>query len=120
MSNLPRPEINSDTEVRDFFDGYFIQPISFPSNELDATIGYFKGRGFDDVSANAVSVVILRQAKVDNIKIFELLDSLKNISDVKLLGAVVEILNYDREAVSVLGYRFPKEFDSYESRNIRL
>lgn len=120
MSNLPNVERSPDSEIREFFDGYFVQSLSFPSNELDATVGYFKSRGFDDVSANAVAAIILRQAKVDNIKIFELLDQLQGISDARLTAGIVEILNFDREPISVLGFRQPKTFESFETRNIRV
>jgi hypothetical protein len=119
-SNLPSTESNPDKELREFFDGYFVRPLSFPSNELDATVGYFKSRGFGDVAANAVAVVLLRQAKTDGVKIFELLDKLQNISDSQLTAAIVEILNYDREAISALGFRRPKEFNGFETRNILL
>lgn len=120
MSNLPSNESNPDKETRDFFDGYFVRSLSFPSNELDATIGYFKSRGFEEVAAGAVAVVLLRQAKTDGVKIFELLDKLQNISDSQLTSAIVEILNYDREAISTLGFRRLKEFNGFESRNILL
>jgi hypothetical protein len=120
MSNLPSIERSPDTEIREFFDGYFVQSISFPSNELDATVGYFKSRGFDEVSANAVAAIILRQAKVDGVKIFELLDQLQGLSDSRLTAGIIEILNFDREPISVLGFRQPKTFDSFETRNIRV
>ena len=118
MSNLPSVERSPDTEIREFFDGYFVQSLSFPSNELDATVGYFKSRGFDEISANAVAAIILRQAKVDGVKIFELLDQLQGLSDSKLTAGIVEILNFDRESISVLGFRQPRIFNNFETRNI--
>lgn len=118
MSSLPSQEISADLELREFFDGYFTTSLSFLANDLDATVGYFRSRGFDEVSANAISAVLLRQVKRDGLKIFQLLDKLKGIEDSQLTAAIIEILNYDREPISVLGFKEPKKFISYEVRNI--
>lgn len=118
MSNLPPLEQNPDKETRDFFDAYFVRTLTYPSNELDATIGFFESRGFDNVSARSVSATLLKQVKTDGIKIFELLDKLKKLSNEQLYAGILEILNYDRENISSLGFKSPKVYESYEIRNI--
>jgi hypothetical protein len=118
MSNLPPLEQNPDKETRLFFDTYFTKPLTYPSNELDATVGFFESRGFDTVAARSIGVTLLQQAKVDGLKIFELLDKIKNLSNPQIYAGVLEILNYDRERTSVLGYKLSKVYDNYEIRNI--
>ena len=56
-SNLPPLEQNPDKETRLFFDAYFTKSLSYPSNELDATVGFFENRGFDPVSARSVGLL---------------------------------------------------------------
>jgi hypothetical protein len=42
-SNLPQNLINIDStdKVRNFFDSYFIRPITYPAAEIDAVVGFF-------------------------------------------------------------------------------
>lgn len=120
MSNLPPLEQNPDKETRLFFDAYFTRTLTYPSNELDATVGFFESRGFDSIAARSIGVTLLRQAKTDGLKIFELLDKIKNLSNSQIYAGVLEILNYDRESTSVLGFKRSRVYDNYEVRNILL
>jgi hypothetical protein len=52
-----------------------------------------------------VSTVLLKQAKLDNIPIFKILDTIANFDVMKLSSLVGEILNNNRTATSVLGFR---------------
>ena len=53
--NLPLPqESNSSTDVKQFFDKFFVHQISFPSNQIDAVVGFFLKRNFDVDSARSV------------------------------------------------------------------
>jgi hypothetical protein len=121
MSTLPTSNDNKDSseEVRSFFDKYFTGQLTFPSNQVDAVIGFFMKRGFSDLSARSTSIVLLNQAKVDNVNVFQLLDTLKGLTDVQLSGVVTEILNASREATSILGYKILATEETLESRNIR-
>ena len=116
-NNLPTPQdIVDDTKL--FFDKFFQKEIAFPSNEIDATVGFFLKRGFDQDSARSTAIVILNQAKIDNVPTFQLLDSLKSLTDVQLSQIVAQVLNGYREKISLLGYRIANLADTYESRNI--
>jgi hypothetical protein len=118
-SNLPTPQLTDSTSsVKQFFDKFFVHEVSFPSNQIDAVIGFFLKRGFDTDSARSTSIVLLNQARVDNVNVFTLLDTLKALSDVQLSQVVAEVLNAYRENVSVLGYRVAAVADTFESRNI--
>ena len=122
MSNLPSQQIpplpDSSTDVKQFFDKYYVRPVSFPAAEIDATVGFFLKNGFDLQSARSVSIVLLNQARADNVNVFELIESLKQLSDVELSQVVAQVLNAYREKVSLLGYRIAPLVDTYESRNI--
>jgi hypothetical protein len=118
-SNLPLDIItDSTTEVKQFFDKYYTTKVSFPSNQIDAVVGFFVKHGFDKQSATSTGIVLLNQARIDNVSVFELLDSLKALNDVQLSQVVAQILNSYREKTSLLGYRIAQTTDEYESRNI--
>jgi hypothetical protein len=118
--NLP-PSLTSDSseEVRSFFNRYFQHQITFPSNQIDAVIGYFLKRGFQEQAAKSTAIVLLNQARVDNVSVFKLLDTLKGLTDTQLSQVVTEILNIYRERSSMLGFKIIKNDETTESRNIR-
>ena len=41
MSNLPKQTNDSQQPVREFFDNYFNENLTFPGAEVDAVVGYF-------------------------------------------------------------------------------
>ena len=79
MSGLPIRNISkkSDEEVRLFFDRYYTKPISLTDNDLNSVVGFFEAKGFDNSSATAVGITLLNQAKLDGIKVYKLLETLK-------------------------------------------
>ena len=118
-TNLPpQTTNNSSQEVKQFFDKYYINQISFPSSQIDAVVGFFLQHGFDPESARSTGIVLLNQDREDSVNVFELIDTLKTLSDIQLSQVVAQILNAYREKVSVLGYRVAGIVDEYESRNI--
>ena len=117
--NLPPATISdSSAEVKQFFDKFFVHQVSFPSNQIDAVVGFFLKRSFDLESARSTAIVLLNQARIDNVKVFELIDTLKTLTDVQLSQVVAQVLNAYREKVSLLGYRIAPIVDTYEARNI--
>lgn len=118
-NSLPTPaERNSDKKVTEVFDNYFNRKLSFPSNEVDAVIAFFEKRGFEKSAAIATSTSLLNQAKIDGVKVFTLIDTLKGFNDVQLSAVVAEILNYSRLRTSVLGYKIAGSTEKLERRNI--
>jgi hypothetical protein len=118
-SNLPTKSIeDSGDAVRTFFNNYFNQTISFPAEQIDAVIGFFKKRGFDDLASNSTAIVLLQQSRIDNIDVFTLVDTLKGLSDVQLSAVVAEVLNYNRQKNSTLGYKQQDASELLEKRNI--
>jgi hypothetical protein len=118
-SNLPVPQnTDSSQAVKLFFNNYFNEAISFPASEIDAVVGFFKKRGFDDLASNSTAIVLLQQAKIDDVEVFRLLDTLKGLTEIQLSSVVAEVLNYNRQKNSTLGYRQQDTSDSLEKRNV--
>lgn len=118
-SNLPATDpSDSAEEVRSFFDKYFAHQITFPSNQIDAVLGFFLKRGFDEQSAKSTSIVLLNQARIDNVNPFQLIDTLSGLEDVELSQVVTEVLNLYREKSSSLGFKINVTEETFESRNI--
>jgi hypothetical protein len=118
MSNLPLNNTTNNQEVKTFFDKFFLNQITFPSNQIDAVLGFFIKRGFGEQAARSTGIVLLNQAKLDGVNIFELLDKIKSLNDSQLSQVVTEVLNYYRIQTSVLGYKVSNDTDTFENRNI--
>lgn len=118
MSNIPTQITDSSEFVKQFFDKFYLNQLTFPSNQIDATVGFFLKRGFDLESARSVSIVLLNQAKIDNVNVFQLIDTLKGLADVQLSQVVAQILNSYREKTSLLGYKVSPLVTVYDVRNI--
>ena len=120
MSNLPSTPVSkrSDKEIQNYFDSYFSKPLSFPSNELDAVVGFFEQRGFEKSASIAVAGTLLKQAKLDAVNVFKILDTLKGLDSVQLSTIVAEILNYNRPKTSSLGVQRTPTTNLTEQRNI--
>lgn len=110
---------DSAEEMRSFFDKYFLHQITFPTNQIDAVVGYFLKRGFDEQAARSTAIVLLNQASIENVHPFKIVDTLKGVTDSQLNAVVSEILNVYREKTSSLGFRDPTILETLESRNIR-
>ena len=117
--NLPK-EVKTDSadQTKQFFNQYFSAPLSFSANEVDAVLGFFESRDFEKSAAQSISTVLMQQAKIDGVKVFELLDTLKGLNSIQLSNVVTEIMNYNREKISTIGYKIDEVADRTEARNI--
>ena len=104
-TNLPRKpdERDSGVVVKRYFNTFYGKELAFPSNDVDAVIGFLENKGFD---------------KLDGIKVFELLDTLKGLDKLQLSYTVTQVLNFNRQKISTLGYRVTDTRKPTESRNI--
>jgi hypothetical protein len=120
MSNNLPPSTTSDSaeEVRNFFDKYFLHQITFPTNQIDAVVGFFLKRGFDDNAARSTAIVLLNQARIENVSPFKLVDTLKGLTSAQLSNVVTEVLNVYRDRSSSLGFKMIQTTETTESRNI--
>lgn len=109
--------LTSDQKVNKVFDQYFTGSQNFPSNEVDAVVGFFENRGFEKVAAVSTATTLLTQAKLDNVKVFELLDTLKGLESIQLSAVVAQVINYNRPSTSTIGFT-REEQNKTEKRNI--
>lgn len=119
IGNLPNTQVvDSSSEVKQFFDKFYVNKVSFPTDQIDAVVGFFLKRDFDIESARSTAIVLLNQARIDNVNVFVLLDTMKTLTDIQLSQVVAQVLNAYREKTSLLGYRIEPLVDIYETRNI--
>jgi len=112
------PSTDSASEVKQFFDQYFSNPIQYSSNEVDSVVGFFTKRGFDQQASISVATTLLQQAKVEKKPVFQLLDTLKGLDSIQLSKLIAAILNSNRSYTSALGYVNNENVETTESRNI--
>jgi len=120
MSSLPKEKPNNfnDKGVTKFFNTYFSDSISFPTSQVDAVVTFFTKRGFDKTAAISVATTLLQQAKLDEVNVFKLLDTLTGLDEIQLSAIVTEVLNYNRPKTSTLGFKRTESADKIEKRNI--
>lgn len=117
VTDISKPQ-DSSQNTKILFDRYFTKEISYPSNEVDAVVGFFTQRGFEQTAAVSIAGILLQQAKIDRVNVFALLDSLKSFDKPKLSNLVTVILNENRSKISKLGYKLVSVEENIESRNI--
>jgi hypothetical protein len=117
FSNLPINNNNLESTIQ-AFDAYYSTPIEINATAYAAMTGYFNSKGFDITAAEAISTIIMRQARQDSYDPMKILDSLRGLSDVELSGIVAEILNYNRLSTSSLGISKPFRTNLEIARNI--
>ena len=105
-TNLPAFEIqDSAAGTKLYFDTYGEAALEFPANDVTAAVSFFTGAGFDSDAAATVAMTLLRQAKIDATPISQILDTLRGFPAKTLSQLVAEILNNNRVATSLLGFR---------------
>ena len=82
------------------------------------TLYPFSKRNFDKVAAASVGQALLTQAKIDNVNVFELVDTLKGLSEVQLSKVVAQVLNFQRNKSSTIGFKISPTFEYGERRNV--
>lgn len=118
-TNFPvNSDQDTDQKVRLFFDTYYNAPVSYPASEIDAVIGFFRKRGFDEVASSSTAIVLLQQAKIDEVNVFTLLDTLKGLTDLQLSAVTTAVLNSNRQRNSTLGFKQQDTSDLIEQRNV--
>ena len=119
FTNLPSVIIeDSAASTKLFFDTYGREPLQFNVNDAEAAIGFFTSRGFDSDAAIITASTLLKQAKLDEVPIFQLLDTLKGLTAIELNFLIAQILNNNRGATSTLGFRSQITANANQIRNI--
>lgn len=119
-NNLPQSKRLQDSSQKTLkiFDNYTNQPITVEAATFDAMTGFFESRGFEENAAQSTAYIIIKQAVIDKINPFELLDTLKGLNEVQLSGLITELLNYNRYKSSSLGSASSFEPSEEVARNI--
>jgi capsule polysaccharide export protein KpsE/RkpR len=122
-SNLPlTTKANLDNDSANLtiknFNQYYNNPIDIDNNSMIYITSFFEKRGFSPDSAETIALIILSQAKRDNVNPSSIMDEIKTLDNVSISGLVGQILNYNRFNTSILGvYVTPSPADEIQ-RNI--
>jgi len=119
-NNLPQSQAPADSSQQTLkvFDAYTTAPLNIDATTYDAMTGFFTSRGFGEDAARSMAYIIIKQAILDNYKPFQLIETLKGLTDVEISGLITEILNYNRFKTSSLGVASPFTPSEEVSRNI--
>lgn len=107
-------------ETTEYFNQYYSKNVAYNAAEVDAVISYFLKRNFEQSAAINTAILLLEQAALSNVPAFTLIDTLKGLSNVELSNVVAQILNYNRENTSAIGYKILKNENLFDKRNIIL
>jgi len=105
-------------DTKQFFNNFFTHQVSFPSEQIDVVIAFFMKRNFDEDSSRSITIILLNQARVDNVNIFQLIDTMKGLTDIQLSNIIIKIINVNGNNTNILGYKVNSLYNDYESRNV--
>jgi hypothetical protein len=118
-TNLPpKQKDDLDKTIEKLTTSNYETDFQFSAGDYDSTIGFFVKRGFSRTAAESTAYAILSQAKIDNVRPQEILDSLTNADPVLLSELMTIILNANRYKSSRLGVRQTLTTKETVSRNI--
>lgn len=118
-SNLGVQKKDSQSVI-DYLAGFNGDVYSFNAGEYDAVIAFFNGKDFDRTSSETLAYIILRQSRIDNVPVFQILDNFNDLSVLELNEVIAEIINLNRYKTSVLGFRQERSPLSFANRNIKV
>jgi hypothetical protein len=118
--NLPQSQKSNDSasKTKKLFNTFYDKQLSYPSNEVDAVIGFLESKGFEKQAARSTGAILLQQAKLDGVKVFELIDTLQGLNKLQLSATVAQVLNFNREKTSSIGFKVENTVEYLEARNI--
>ena len=118
-TNLPTPNIQDSAEAtKIFFNQYGDPVLEYSAEDVSASISFFKSKGFSQDAAISTTAILLKQAKVEEVPVFKLIDTLGRADALQLSAIVAEILNNNRRPISSLGYRLTNVTKEEAARNI--
>ena len=118
-SNLPpKQKDDLDKTIEKLTTSNYETDYQFSAGDYDSTIGFFVKRGFSRTAAESTAYAILSQAKIDNVRPQEILDSLTNADPALLSELITIILNANRYKSSRQGVRQTLTTKETVSRNI--
>lgn len=118
LTNIPYANITSSDPTVRAFNNYYASPIELHSGTLNALTGFFTSRGFEETSAQTISVIIMTQAKKDRLNPMSILDTLGGYQAVEVSTFVTTLLNFNRYKTSFLGFSLTFSPRDVVARNI--
>lgn len=104
FNNIPQEKVSDSANATlQVFNQFGKATLVLDAATVDAAVGFFTSRGFDKHSAENISYIIMRQAKIDGYKPFQIIDTLRGLDNVQISALVTELLNYNRYKSSSLG-----------------
>ena len=122
LSNLGVTKATGTEATIQFLSGIGEDKIELNAGEYDAAVAFFEQRDYDRQAAESIAYVLMRQAKIDEVSVFKILDTLKaqvSVDPVTLNNLVGEILNLNRFKTSILGYKSAGTENTLAKRNIK-
>ena len=121
LSNVGITSAVGDQATIQFLSGLGDAPVELNAGEYDACIAFFTKKDYDRTAAESIAYVLVRQAKIDNVSVMKILDTLEaNSNDpVTLNNLVGEILNLNRFKTSILGFKSSSTQNPVAIRNIK-
>jgi len=119
-SNLPAQtdSIDSADFAKVYFNNYANPGEEYKSGDVDAAVAFLEQKGFGQQASIVTAIILLKQAKIENISVNALLDTLKGLESLELSAIVSTILNQNRSATSKLGYRVTQSVNQFQVRNV--
>jgi len=121
LSNVGITSATGDQATVQFLSGLGDAPVELNAGEYDACIAFFTNKDYDRTAAESIAYVLVRQAKIDDVSVMKILDTLEaNSTDpVTLNNLVGEILNLNRFKTSILGFKSSSTQNPVAIRNIK-
>jgi hypothetical protein len=101
------------------FDAYYSKPLELDAGVYTAMTSFFTSRGFEKIAADNITMVIMKQSKIDGYNPMKILDTLRGLDSVEISALVSEIINYNRFKTSFLGYALAFNPNQQVVRNIQ-
>ena len=119
-SNLPAQtdSVDSSDFAKVYFNNYAKPGEEYKSGDVDAAVAFLEQKGFGQQASIVTAIILLKQAKIENISVNALLDTLKGLESLELSSIVSTILNQNRSATSKLGYRVTQSVNQFQVRNV--
>ena len=121
LSNLGISKATGTQATIQFLSGIGDDKVELNASEYDAAIAFFEERDYDRLASESIAYVLMRQAKIDDVSVFKILDTLKatTTDPITLNNLVGEILNLNRFKTSILGYKSAGPENTLAKRNIK-
>jgi len=117
-TNIPINTSDASATVQ-AFDAYYSKPLELDAGIYTAMTSFFTSRGFEKIAADNITMVIMKQSKIDGYNPMKILDTLRGLDSVEISALVSEIINYNRFKTSFLGYALAFNPNQQVVRNIQ-